>query len=229
MTSKKLQKIGNIIFWLTLISLPFSFTLTTIVGEANIFGLARFIRYLWIMYLFIPIGILSIVFGIKLKRNNLKYKKNFVAAFICIPMLVICGSGKQTFADSFQYDSKRVQTIGKKISIEFPNEISEATIKSDEYDLTYAKIISNDSKIKFEYTIQTNGLWKNDLDIRIKGLLPIIEQGEIQDFDYYVFYNETTNEYNTYPSVENYQCIFVSYALKNQRLMLIDNYKVSVN
>ena len=52
--------LGNILFWTTLISPIVSFSIASMIGEANIFGVAGIIRYSWVMLLFIPIGILSI-------------------------------------------------------------------------------------------------------------------------------------------------------------------------
>lgn len=72
---KKEMTFSNIIFWLTLISPLLSFALVCKIGEADIFSIAGMVRYSWVMLLFIPIGILSILIGFKLKANKQKYKK----------------------------------------------------------------------------------------------------------------------------------------------------------
>lgn len=66
------------------------------------------------MLLFIPIGILSILIGIKLKKNKQNYKKNFIAAFICIPLLLIFGSYRLISKNVVSYDVNKVSTIEKK-------------------------------------------------------------------------------------------------------------------
>ena len=73
---KKEKVLGNILFWMTLISPMISFSLASMIGEAEIFGVAGIIRYSWLMILFIPVGILSILIGLQLKKNKQKYKKN---------------------------------------------------------------------------------------------------------------------------------------------------------
>ena len=45
-----------------------SFSLAALIGEADIFGVAGIIRYSWIMWLFIPVGVLSILIGMELKK-----------------------------------------------------------------------------------------------------------------------------------------------------------------
>lgn len=96
---KKIKIIANILFWITLVSPMVSFSLASIIGEADIFGVAGIVRYSWVMWFFIPIGILSIIVAGKLKQAKLKYKKNYVVAFICLPLLILFGSYRFIFSD----------------------------------------------------------------------------------------------------------------------------------
>lgn len=226
MTLKKLKKIGNIMFWLTIFSPIISFALDCKIGEVEIFGIGGMTRYSWIMFLFMPFGILSIIIGVALKKHNQKYKKNFIVAFISLTWLILASP---IFHHSVNYDVDKVTSIGNNINIKLPNELKVASLSYGEYDLTYAKIIDENSKVKFEEEIKKNYLWKDDLSSDIKSLLPYQLQYEIGSFDYFVFYNASTKEYNTFPKSSSAECVFVSYALKNQRLMLIDNYTVNLN
>ncbi|HHU55926.1 MAG TPA: hypothetical protein GXZ48_04470 [Acholeplasmataceae bacterium] len=225
---KKVKSFANIIFWITLISPPASFALTSVIGEANIFGIAGIIRYSWIMWLFIPIGMLSILIGIKLKKNNQKYKKNFIIAFICLPLIIIFGSYRFIF-NSVSFDTDKVTTIENEIKLELPEQIKIATIKMDSYNVSYLKIINNESKEKFENELKKNQLWEKELSSKIKSLLPFDIQYEIETFDYFVFYNITNNEFNIYPLDGEYECIFIAYDYELQRLIIIDDYKIMLN
>lgn len=51
---KKIKIIANILFWITLVSPMVSFSLASIIGEADIFGVAGIVRYSWVMWFFIP-------------------------------------------------------------------------------------------------------------------------------------------------------------------------------
>ena len=106
--------LGNILFWTTLISPIVSFSIASMIGEANIFGVAGIIRYSWVMLLFIPIGILSILIGFKLKNSTQKYKKNFVVSFICLPLLIIFGSYRFIFNSVVSYDVNEISIIEEK-------------------------------------------------------------------------------------------------------------------
>ena len=194
---KKEKVLGNILFWMTLISPMISFSLASMIGEAEIFGVAGIIRYSWLMILFIPVGILSILIGLQLKKNKQKYKNN-------------------------------VLTIEDKIDIELPDEIKVATNKLDLYNISYVKIIDNECKDAFEKEIESTSLWKNELNYGIKNLLPLDIQYESETFDYFVFYNITSSEYNMVPLSGQYECIFIAYDCDLQRLIILNDYKINI-
>ena len=225
---KKEKTLGNILFWMTLISPMISFSLASMIGEAEIFGVAGIIRYSWLMILFIPVGILSILIGLQLKKNKQKYKKNLIVAFISLPLLIIFGSYRFIFNSNISYDINNVLTIEDKIDIELPDEIKVATNKLDLYNISYVKIIDNECKDAFEKEIESTSLWKNELNYGIKNLLPLDIQYESETFDYFVFYNITSSEYNMVPLSGQYECIFIAYDCDLQRLIILNDYKINI-
>ena len=226
---KKAKIFGNILFWATLISPMASFALASLIGEANIFGVAGIIKYSWIMLLFIPIGLLSFLIGLKLKNNNQNHKKNIIIAFICLPLLIIFGSYTFIFNSVVSYDFDKVLDVEEKTNLDLPDDIKIATNKLDLYDVSYAKIINNESKDAFETEIKNNQLWTNTLSYKIKSLLPLDLQYEAENFDYFVFYNVTKNEYNKYPAAGEFECIFIAYDSDAMRLIILDGYKIDLN
>lgn len=221
------KKSGNILFFLTLISPMVSFYLASEIGEADIFGVAGIVRYSWIMLLFIPIGILSIVIGLILKKSNQKYMRNFVIAFVCLPLLLIFGSYRFMFTD-ISYDADKIFVIENRINLELPHEIKIATTDLGQYNVSYAKIIDEKDKNTFEYQLASNNLWQKELSVDIKELLPLNIQYEAETFDYFVFYNIYSEKYNTYPTEVECECIYIAYDCKLQRLFILDNYKINV-
>lgn len=225
---KKIKIIANILFWITLVSPMVSFSLASIIGEADIFGVAGIVRYSWVMWFFIPIGILSIIVAGKLKQAKLKYKKNYVVAFICLPLLILFGSYRFIFSD-ISYDVNRVVTIEQKANLELPNRVKIVTEKIDSYYVSYLKIINAEEQRNFESEIESNLLWEKELSTKIKSLLPFDIQYELTNFDYFVFYNSTTSEYNEYPTDGQYDCVFVAYDHENKRLIILDDYKINLS
>ncbi|MDY5983063.1 MAG: hypothetical protein SPJ17_05155 [Anaeroplasma sp.] len=224
----KKRILGNILFWTTLISPIVSFSIASMIGEANIFGVAGIIRYSWVMLLFIPIGILSILIGFKLKNSTQKYKKNFIVSFICLPLLIIFGSYRFIFNSVVSYDVNEVSIIEEKINFEIPRDIKVATNKLDLYDISYLKILNSESKDMFEQEVENNQLWQKELQPEIKSLLPLNIQYESEIFEYFVFFNITSNEYNIPPLSGQYECIFIAYDCDLQRLIILNDYKIDI-
>lgn len=224
---KRINIFGRTLFCATLISPILSFVLASVIGEANIFGVAGIVRYSWIMFLFVPFGILSIIVGLKLKNGSQNYKKNIVVAFVCLPLLIVFGSYRFIF-DSVSYNVEKVSVVEKQIKIQFPDEIKIATNNLDSYNLSYVKIVDNENTSVFEKEIETSQLWQNNLTSEVKSLLPSNIQYEIEVFDYFVFYNVTDDEYNKYPTKKEIEGIFVAYDCDLQRLMILDECKINL-
>ena len=221
------KKIGTVLFLLTLISPMASFALASMIGEAEIFGVAGILRYSWIMWLFIPIGLLSILVGLKLKNNKQKYKKNLIIAFVCLPIIIIFGSYRFIF-NNISYDVDKVMVVEDKSNLRLPEQIKIATNEFDSYNLSYIKIVSQESRVSFENELEMNQLWQKELSPSIKGLLPIETQYKIGSFDRFAFYNVGEDKYNTYPQDGTHECIFVAYDYELQRLIVLYDYIIEM-
>ncbi len=224
----KIIKALGYIFLLTLISPMIAIPLAGTMGEATIFGVAGIVRYSWIVFFFIPIGILSIIIGLILKKYKQNYKKNIIIAFICIPFLIIFGLFRFAF-NSFSYDLDKVSLIENKTNLELPDEIKVATNKLDLYEISTVKIINNESKEAFEQEIKNNQLWEKELSFEIKSLLPLDIQDVFETYDYFVFYNITSDEYNKNSVNGECDIIFIAYNCDLQRLIILDDYKINLN
>ena len=223
----KNRTISNIIFGLTLISLPLSFSLCATLGEANIFGVAGLVRYSWIMWLFIPVGGISLFVGKVLKDKNEKYAKNYICAFLCVPVLFLFGSFRFVFTDSISYDNREIFALAEKTDTIFPNTIKTATNKLERYKVSYVKITDAEEKIKFENALKNNGLWKNKLDTRIKEVLPLDIQMQTMNSDYYLFYNLSDGRDVPYPSSGKDTYVFIAYDCEWQRFIILNDYTIN--
>ena len=220
--------LGNILFLLTLASPMLSFYCACTLGEADTLGMAGMLKYTWIMWLFIPIGVLSILVGMKLKKAGESYKKNLIIAFICIPLIAIYGSYRFIADDSLSYDTEKITVIEDITGITLPSKMKVGAFDWSTYTENYAKITDDESKKIFEQELSTNDLWQNNLSTAIRGLLPVTNQHEAELYDYFVFYNITNNEYNIYPQPGEYECIFIAYRCETQTFLILDNYIVTV-
>ena len=80
----------------------------------------------------------------------------------------------------------------------------------------------------FEQEVENNQLWQKELQPEIKSLLPLNIQYEFEIFEYFVFFNITSNEYNIPPLSGQYECIFIAYDCDLQRLIILNDYKIDI-
>lgn len=227
--TKKLKIIAEVLFWATLFLPLTAFAVACAVGETYIFNVAGAIRYSWVAWLLVPISVLSVVVGIKLKNADKKYLKNVIAVAICVPLVVGLGCCRFIFAD-ITYDVDTAKTIASQTGVEIPDELKVATMPWADYTATYAKIKDDQAKTTFENAIKTNELWKTGLMWHIKILVPFMERLEIDKFEYFVFYNSTSDKYNEPPTaVGEYNCFFIAYDVDFQRFVMVHDFTVVVN
>lgn len=217
--------IGNLLFWLTIASLPLSFSLCATVGEVEIFSVAGIVRYSWIMLLFIPIGILSIALGNRLKKEGLKYKKLYIVALVCIPLLLIFGSYRFIFQD-ISYDVRDVYAIEDKIGLDLPGTVKSAHLDNGGYNICYVKITDEAEATAFLQEVTTSEKWKSQLSTMVKGLLPMDIQMEMVNFDYFVLYDLSAGTYNQHPPTDGSKYVFIAYDCELRRLIILDDYFV---
>lgn len=222
--------LANVLFVATILSVPISFYIAGTIGEHEIFGLEGIIRYIWISWLFIPIGIISIFVGRMLKQRNEKYMKNYVAAFVCIPLLLLLGLYR-FIPNTSNYDISYVEPIEQKIKFELPEDIKIATTYNayeQDYNVSYVKIIDDTAKKSFDEKVNLDSKWTKDLNPNIKNeqkSWPATLQAEFNNFDYFMFYNESSGTYNSYPEIDGeYKCIFLAYDKDIGRIMIISEY-----
>lgn len=226
---KKLKIAGIVFFWLTLLSPMVAFMVACPIGEVDIFEIAGMIRYAWVMWFFALIGIVSIIIGVKLKQGGQRYKKNFIASFICVPLILIFGSYGFIFGGMVSFDTEKINSIEQTTKLELPNDIKMSTEISDGYTVSYVKILDRNEKEDFEREIASSKVWTNKMSTKIAGLLPFSYNVKMRVYDYFMFYNVTKNEYNVYPPDGEYKCVLIAYNCSLNKMIILDNFTVVLN
>ena len=182
------------------------------------------------MWLFIPIGVCSILIAVILKSKNLGYKKNIVSGCISITLLFLFGSYFLLFAGVVTYDEKPIIAAEEKAQVSLPDNIKIASQAKDDgkFSITYAKLLDEDEKISFEAEISVNSKWSDTLVSDFLTTAPDIISYEAYTFDYFVFYNATLGEYNTFPKMAgSYECVLVAYDKEVGRILIIDEFTLT--
>ncbi len=155
MNQKKLNILGNVAFWFTLFTINISICLIICIGHINGDRYERIIKYSFINWCFIPIVVICLLIGKKLKKNNQKYKKNYIISFIMLPILIVLGSLRFVITD-FTYDVNRINVIQNKVKVSLPTKINVTTRKYDSYNISYVSINDKECKKKFTQEVFDN-------------------------------------------------------------------------
>lgn len=227
---KRIKFLSTLFFILTIVSTLFAIFLSMNIGEQSFFGPPGTIRYSWVMYFFLPFGFCSLFIGFYLRRKKIRAAKNFIVSFICIPILLIFGSYRFIMNDNLDYSPKRMLDIEAETTLPLPHDVKIATWIYDDYAISYAKILDSNEDAEFRNTFSTNHHWSTNLDGRIQVLIPIYERDLCMfDFEYFSFYNKTTRAFFDYNCSMSFRYSFFAYNSNEKRLMIIDNYYVSLD
>lgn len=225
----KFYKVLSIIlFVFAIISPMFSFSIVGDIGETEIFGVSGLLRYSWIMLLFIPISLICIIFGVVIKKKKGRfYLLNYIGGFFSLFMLLIFGS--YTFIFPKEYDTNIVYEIESQSGINLPHQIKLADENFGEYVAYNIKIIDKKEKEEFEKVIIKDQKWTNYLGTKIENTLPLYYQHKLINSSIFVFYNNTRNEYNTFPPDGEYECTLIAYNYELGSIFIMYKYIVDIS
>lgn len=221
----KNEKILWIIFIITLLSLNFAMISHSFLCEYLKIPLELDNKYMWIFYLWLPVPFISIYWGIKYKDL-----KNTIIGIIISLFLIIYGSF-WTFP-TYEVSYNEINKYKNVLNINLP---SDGMMFSHSYDLYFNSNMKNVSYNKvyfegdeenfndFEKQISTNQYWSLKEDIlTMFDLFKPLSPDEKND-KYYLFYNETLDEYNTLLNESGlYHMIIFSYSFEDKMMEIID-------
>jgi len=196
-------------------------------------------RDLWVLWLWIPIPILSIVFGLKYHHREFDCSKNIIGGVIIILILLIGGSmclfvNEINCSELSNYiDVMEMKLPDGGVCVDYSDGIennnSENIIKGIRKDIYY---YGNENKfLDFSENIKNSEKWilGSLMDESISVFINSFSR--INNDNYYLIYNKTTGEYNTFPSnnnIENHIYTFI-YDSNIKSIKIMDNYYIYEN
>ena len=225
------KKLGIISFIVSLLSPFMAMALIDRFGEVEIFSTDGMQRYSWIFWLFIPVVASSYLIGRKLKEVGLKYKHNYVIAFILIPIFTIFGAFRWIFPNTSFTDQSNIKDVETKIGIDLPDDLKTSTSYWEDHKLSYAKILNPQEKEVFENEIANSSTWTNNWGTLIENQMPFEISVYISDFEYCICVFETDEEtfVNQYPNHSGtYDCVFVWYDADLGKIVVFNDYKITI-
>lgn len=225
-TPAKLRTVSIVLFIASLLSIIAGMNLIFVVSEIN--GL--FVENIWVLFLFTPITVASVVFGFILKSKGYKYKKNIIAGIIMTVVLCIYGSFAFIFAGMYDHSDTPVIETEQTIGIDIPEYTSISTEDmsqwgqrpSGERTLYKSEITFNNSQSEeFEKQIRTDERWLSSVPNDLVGVMTWYRDFTV--YDYVLIYNTDTAEFNSLPENEGmYHFINILYSSEGDRMIIIE-------
>ena len=212
----------------TIFLLPFiGIIICIILGEIDVFGIYGIIRYSWIMYIVTAIGgVIAIISKIFTKNNN-KFNVCYIASIFTIVLSMIIGSFRFAFSN-INYDVDEIKNIEQKMNMTLSNDIKVINDHRDNITFSYVKITNEKSKIKFEDSIKNNFYWLDEIITNNDdNYIFQLYNAKIQNYDKFIIYNVTKNEYNNFLNNEDNEYIFIAYRYEKSNFIILSDYKIN--
>lgn len=185
-------------------------------------------KNLWIFWLWLPLPILSIIYGYK-KCNNKKSNRNIITGYIISILLLVIGC--LSFTESFEVPYEKINQYKEYIGINMPEngkmEIINWTNWNNKNIKEYKTIIvyfENDdiNQVTKEIVNNINWIKRSDLPASLNEYveLDIYSNEEV----YYTIYNQTIDKYNKIPEQEGLYKIYVIKYITSEGYMEIKEY-----
>lgn len=178
-----------------------SFSVVSTLTNNHGFG---FSKDAWVIWLWLPIPILSVVLGIKYRDAGFKCNENIIVGLIVGALLLINGSF--CLFPTFTEDYSKIYEYQDIIGVQLPNDgtlqIQDWGTYFDENKTEYTIInayYDEENAMTFVNGIENSSNWILSEDIK-PYLKIFIPSTLVSDSDaYYSIYNSTVDEYNTIP------------------------------
>lgn len=225
---KKLEILSRITMLLAMLSMGIGVAVIDTLDTHAALGSNTLERYSWILYCTIPLCIPSLIVSRLLKRKGLPHRDNVLVAYIMIPVLIFFGSARFIFQESGEYDPNVMYRAEQALLVDLPEDVEFANWFRDTHTITRVRLDPGDENDAFLESVQNDGRWIKNLPEAFKTALPLTTV-EWAGNDYFIFYNETLNEFNTYPQAEGeYTCFMMLYDVDRAAIIIMSDYLLRV-
>lgn len=210
-----------------LISVAFPFRNYATAYEGLYYSLSR----IWRFFLFLPITIASIIFGLNYRKKGYKVITNIVIGVIFSFLLIGFGSMHFLGLRNYSRDISYLREIENKVGFTFP---SQANILTSDWTKGIQKSY-DDNYYKYESVVRftdeeeiselvkqlsTSTIWINELDNNMINFISQLYYIETKNYDFFMLYCIETGEYNIVNNEANLNYIYMAYNVEEKVLLI---------
>ena len=194
----------------------------------------EFINNIWIFFLFIPVPLASVIFGIVARKKGYKFTKNFVAGIIVSILLLLYGSFTFVFGGMFTEDPMLYNQAQELTGIELPEYEriqshnwttgTQTTSRGYIFSTTTLSLKEKDA-LSFRTKCINDSRWLRSIPTELVGITSAY--CDINSNSYYLIYNINSKEFNTLPENNGkYHFINIIFSPAREEIMIVD-YEIS--
>lgn len=188
-----------------------------------------FVENMWILFLFSPIPLSSVVLGFVLKSKGYKYLKNLIIGIIMLTLLCVYGSFTYIFADTYDHSDKQIVKVEQILRIDIPDHkqiitqdhTSQKPLNSGEI-LYYSSDVYFEEDVAsiFEKQLSTDEKWLYSVPNELIGITSSLGS---DSYDYELIYNADTYEFNALPDQsDTYHFLNILYNEEYNHMLIIE-------
>lgn len=204
--------------------------LSIIAGIATAGMLSTFPESMWVFFLFVPIPVASVIFGLLISKKGYKCVKNIVVGIIMTIMLCIYGSFSFAFGDIYDHSDAFVVEVEQTLKVDIPAPQTINTMDwtkgSQSVPRGYMYYTSNvyfdDNAVSdFENQLATDERWLSVLPNNLVGISSPAD--DYDSYDYILIYNTYTHQFNELPGRSGtYRFVSVAYNLEDNSMKIAE-------
>ncbi len=219
------RTLSIILFVASILSLWGALVTVGFVSEIN----HLFVENMWILFLFSPIPLSSVVLGFVLRSKGYKYLKNLIIGIIMLTLLCVYGSFTYIFADTYDHSDKQIVKVEQMLRIDIPDHkqiitqdhTSEKPLNSGEI-LYYSSDVYFEEDVAsiFEKQLSTDEKWLYSVPNELIGITSSLGS---DSYDYELIYNADTYEFNALPDQsDTYHFLNILYNEEYNHMKIIE-------
>ena len=185
---------------------------------------------MWLFFLFLPVPIASVVFGLCLKKKGYKYKKNVIVGVVMAVFLCIYGSFSFIFSGFYSHSDEPILKVEQLLGIDIPahTRINTQDWTGGTQSVPRGYIYSTsdiyfdgDVAEEFEKRLSGDTKWISTIPNDMIGITSYF--CDVQASDYYLIYNKDTKEFNKMPDESGtYVFINILYNAERNTMKLVE-------
>ena len=176
------------------------------------------VEHMWKFFLIVPIPLVSTILGLIYTKRGYKGKKNIIAGIIMTSLLCVFGNFTNLYSDYISHDIEYLNYISDRINIAFPKESYISIEYSDQGDFESRAMVKFYNDVEaFEYMIDRNKNWKPDTSFIPVDALDLYTITFTAEYDYYLVYNLSENNYNTFDG----DLLYLAYNMEDDLLFIV--------